>query len=300
MGKFITGRFICEEHTAFGELGLRPLAMPEADPLSGMTVAHDMLEHFPDDDGGVEAEFMALGASYWLRCESGYNESRSRVDRDQAENIAADFPELFRHIRDEGFTLHDPGPVEPIEDEHTDDALRRCARLGVEETEQQETYQTDDGEELDEMLVAFCSYQSVERITGWLRKGYVRATERFEDHDAFTLAETVFGTIEKRLDDWLKSDAVEGTEVEVTIDLENYDVLIESVIGEGETDYCDDCDGTGELDGEAEGNFHDCPEGCTEEGNADCKGCAGKAYIAPPVKCHCDEGEISLEYRETI
>ncbi|GAF95381.1 unnamed protein product, partial [marine sediment metagenome] len=246
------------------------------------------------------AEFMALGASYWLRCESGYNESRSRVSRDQAENIAADFPELFRHIRDEGFTLTDPGNVEPIEDEYTDEALQRCARMGVDTVDQEETYQYDDDDERCEVLDAFCSDQTVERITGWLRKGYVRATERFEHHDAFTLAETVFNTIEERLDDWLKRGEGEGTEVEITIDLENYHVSIETVIGEGETDYCDECDGTGELDGEDEGNFHDCPEGCIEEGNDDCKGCAGKGYIAPPVKCHCDEGEISLEYRESI
>lgn len=297
MDKIITGRFICEEHPEFGSLGLRPLAMPEADALPGMTVAHDLLEHFPGDDGSVEAEFMALGASYWLRCESGFNESRSRVNRDQAENIAADFPELYRHIRDEGFTLTDPGHVEPIEDENTDAALRRCARMGVDETAQEETYNTD--EEPDEVLVAFCSDQSVERITGWLRKGYIRATERFDGHDAFTLAEEVFGTIEKRLDDWLKMGH-EGTEVEITIDLENYNVSIETVRGEGETDYCDECDGTGELDGEEHGNYHDCPEGCIEEGKMDCEGCAGKGYIAPPVKCHCDEGEISLEYRESI
>jgi len=58
------------------------------------------------------------------------------------------------------------------------------------------------------------------------------------------------------------------------------------------TKYCTDCKGGGELDGEAEGNFHDCPEGCTEAGNDSCTGCAGKGYIAPSVKCHCDEGEM--------
>lgn len=293
----ITGRFICEEHTDFGSLGLRPLAVPDADPLVGMTVAHDMLEHFPGDDGGVEAELMALGASFWLRCESGYNDSRSTVKRDQAENIAADFVELYNHIND-GFSLNDPGNVEPIEDEYADEGLRRCARMGVDETKQEMTYQ-DEEDELPEELVEFCSDESVRRITGWLRKGYRKATERYEGHDAYTLAESVFRVIEERLDNWLKV-AEEGTEIEVTVDLENYNVTIETVIGEGETDYCDECEGTGELDGEDEGNYHDCPEGCTEAGKDDCKGCHGKGYIAPPVKCNCDDGEISLEYRELI
>lgn len=58
-------------------------------------------------------------------------------------------------------------------------------------------------------------------------------------------------------------------------------------IGNMTTKNCTECGGTGELDGESEGNLHDCPEGCTEAGNYGCAGCAGKGYIAPLVKCHC-------------
>lgn len=57
------------------------------------------------------------------------------------------------------------------------------------------------------------------------------------------------------------------------------------------TVYCPECDGEGELDGEDHGNYHDCPEGCTEAGKDDCTGCKGKGYIAPPVKCGICDGE---------
>jgi hypothetical protein len=296
----IQGRFICEEHEEYGGLGLRPLAMPNADPLPGMTVAHDLLEHFPGDDGGVEAEFMALGACYFLRHESGWVANKRAgmgfESRDASDDFSGDFMDLYRHVAHENFSLTDPGTELPIECEHTEEMLASIVRKGLALTREELADACDDD---SEELHMFCSTQTGERILGWLRRGYRKATERFEGHDAYTLAESVFGEIETRLDNWLKS-AEEGTEIEVTIDLDNYSVSIESVMGEGETDYCDECDGTGELDGEDEGNFHDCPEGCAEEGKDDCKGCAGKGYIAPPVKCHCDEGEISLEYRETI
>jgi hypothetical protein len=304
MDNIIIGRFICEEHEEFGSLGLRPLAMPEADPLPGMTVAHDLLEHFPGDDGGVEAEFMALGAAYWLRHESGYvKNQRSRAgltdhsDRDAADDFSGDFMELYRHIAHEGFSLSDPGTEPAIECEYTEENLAAIVRKGLALTRTEiGDYCDDDSDELH----TFCSTETGDRILGWLRRGYRKATERYEGQDAYSIAEVVFNGIEERIDEYLKGDPSEGTEIEVEIDLSDLSFTIETVIGEGETDYCDDCDGTGELNGEDEGNFHDCPEGCVEEGNDSCTGCAGKGYIAPPVKCHCDEGEVSLEYRESL
>lgn len=299
----ISGRFIVETHEDHGTLGVRPLAMPEADPLVGMTVAHDLLEHFPGDDGGVEAEFMALGACYFLRHESGYVANKRAGmgfdDRDASDDFSGDFMDLYRHVAHEDFSLTDPGTELPIECEYTDNVLARIVRKGLALTREEIADACDD--DSDELHI-FCSTQTGERILGWLRRGYRKATERYDGHDAYTLAESVFGEIERRIDAYLGGDPQEGTEIEISIDLENYHVEIETVMGEGETDYCDECAGDGELDGEDHGNYHDCPEGCTEEGNDDCKGCAGKGYIAPPVKCDaCDgSGEVSLEYREGL
>ena len=262
----IKERFICEEHEDFGSLGLRPLAMPNAYPLTGMTVAHDMMEHFPGDNGGVEAEFMALGACYFLRHESGLaankRASMGYFKRDASDEFSGDFIDLYRYVAHEGFSLTEPGTELPIECEHTEEMLAEIVRKGLALVREEGEHSDDNSDELH----AFCSTQTSERILGWLRRGYRKATERYEGHDAYTLAKSVFGDIEVRIDKWLKS-AEEGTKIEITIDLDSYSVQIESVWGEGETDYCDECNGKGELDGE---------------------------------ECGCDNGEVSLEYREEV
>jgi hypothetical protein len=242
---------------------------------------------------------MALGACFFLRHESGYVASRTHTNRDPAEIFDGDFVELYRHIAHEGFSLMDPGPEAPIEDENTDCVLRRIVRAGLKLTREEIAEACAD--DSDEELHTFCSTQSGERILGWLRRGYRKATERFEHCDAFTIAESVFGDIETRIDNYLKGDPTEGTEIQIDIDLSDLTVTIESVMGEGETDYCDVCDGTGERDGEDVGNYHDCPEGCAEAGKDDCEGCKGVGYVCPSVPCDsCDDGEVSLEYREAI
>jgi hypothetical protein len=247
---------------------------------------------------------MALGAIYWLRGESGWSAQKNPMgNSDPAENLSSDFIDLYRHVAHEGFTLQDPGNVEPIECEDTDDMLGRIARKGMAATREEESYNTDEDADEDEELSLWCSDQSIERAHGWLRKGYREATERYDGIDAYSLAECVFEVIEKRVSDWLQNRAEEGMILDVEVDLSNYSVTIEAGYGDGsESEYCPECEGEGELDGEDHGNYHDCPEGCTEEGKDDCKGCAGKGYIAPPVKCdHCDgEGEVPVIYREAI
>ena len=300
----ISGEFKCETNEETGELGIRPAWMPNADPYWAMAVAHDLLEHFPDDDGGVEAEFMALGASYWLRHESGYTQAKyPQNDRSAADNLSGDFVELYRHVAHEGFTLLDPGTVEPIEDEDTDENLRQIARKGLECVREEESYNTDPDEDESDSLSLFCSDQTRERVLGWLRKGYRRATERFEGCDAYSLAESVFGEIESKVDGWLKGSAEEGMFLEVTIDLDSYSVTIEAGSGDlTEREECHECGGSRELDGEEQGNYHDCPAGCVEEGNDSCPECKGAGYVCPPVKCDsCDEdGLVPAYYRETL
>ena len=41
-------------------------------PLEAMGVAHDILEHSPDDQGSAIEEFMALGAALYIRGDGGY------------------------------------------------------------------------------------------------------------------------------------------------------------------------------------------------------------------------------------
>lgn len=92
------------------------------------------------------------------------------------------------------------------------------------------------------------------------------------------------------------------------IDLDTLSVTMEAGYGEdGDLRECDECNGSGELDGEAEGNYHDCPGAALGtcdpcEPKADCPDCDGKGYVTPPVKCDaCDgSGDVDATYRESI
>jgi len=244
----ITGQFECEMHEEFGLLGVRPAWMPNSDPLTGMAAAHDLLEHFADDDGGVEAEFMALGASFLIRGNTGYH-NRNGSNHSPESNIAADFHELYRHVAHEDFTLLDPGDVPPVEDEDLDAVLRKAARLGLELVRNEESYELDRDED-DDSVTLFCSEQSRERILGWLRKGFTKAEERYADVDIYTLAFEVFSNIEKRIDGWLESGEAEGKTLNIEVDLSNLSVTMEAGYDTTDTEDCYECEGSCEVDGE--------------------------------------------------
>lgn len=310
-GKIIKAQFVCETHEDFGDLGLRPAWMANADPLGGMAVAHDMLEHCVGDDGSVEAELMALGAIYWLRGESGWAASQIRYTShgfDAADSLSSDFIDLYRHVAHEGFTLTDPGTVEPIECEDTDEQLRRIAIKGMAATREEESYSMDEDDEEAEELSLWCCEQSIDRAHNWLRKGYRNATERYDGVDAYSLAECVFSEIEKRVSTWLQNSAEEGMYLEVEIDLDAYSVSLEAGYGAlTEREECHECGGSRELDGEEQGNYHDCPGAALgtcdpHEPNEDCEHCDGAGYVCPPVKCDtCDEdGLVPAYYRESL
>ena len=214
--------FVCEMHEEYRELGLRPVDMPEADPRNA--VAHDILEHFPGDDGGVEAEFMALGAAYWLRGETGYFQRNGNTHSPEA-HIAADFRELYQHVAHEGFSLEDPSGAtgRMLDYEEADEALVRACCIGLREVNDEDEYDAD-----DEALADFTSQESADRIVGWLRLGYLKAVERYAGVDAYTLAHSVFRAIDERAAKWLQGDAVEGQTLRVTVDLKRMSVTMEA------------------------------------------------------------------------
>lgn len=42
--------FVCKTHDEYGGLGWALKSKPHFEPLPGMTVAHDVMEHFPRDN----------------------------------------------------------------------------------------------------------------------------------------------------------------------------------------------------------------------------------------------------------
>lgn len=200
--------FQCAKNEDYGFLGWRPVDMPNADPLMGMTVAHDLMEHFRGDNGGVEAEFMALGAALYIRGEGGFfSESRYTP----AESVAADVPDLMRHIVHEGFSLN-PAPHRTRATEETEpcDAVLQAV----------EFENGDDG-------IADEWARSKWNALDWLRIGYRKAKRRYAGIDPWDLT-YIFRQIAEAADRHLESaEGFETLVVEFSPRSMSFDVRVE-------------------------------------------------------------------------
>jgi len=119
----MTRRFRFERHEEYGTIGLKPLWMPseQADPLTGMGAAHDVLEHGPND----RVEWQGLGGSIYVRGEAYYQ--RRIGNRDAAENIGSEFFSLFSLWG--GEAIPDPGRTCRV-DEYAEDLIQQTVGCG--------------------------------------------------------------------------------------------------------------------------------------------------------------------------
>jgi len=96
MAKKTQWNFVCEEHADYSTTGWRLTNMPAFDPLPGMAVAHDILEHWPDDDS-TTGELLALGAMIYVRGEDYYaHKGQSTIS--PGENCAGEIGDLLLKI----------------------------------------------------------------------------------------------------------------------------------------------------------------------------------------------------------
>lgn len=209
----IVKRFVAEIHEEFGTLGLRPLDMPHADPLDGMGIAHDVLEHFAGDDGGPAAEFMALGASLWVRDHGRYFMEIGR-NPDAAENIAADFPDIMGHVWYEGMSLDLPvAGRRRIDDPWAELLIFDAIKAGMRNVAEQDQ-----------------SFKPEEReaIRRYMRIGYRKAKRRFQHYrgDLVDLFRRIEGAAGEAL-----HMASEGDEIEVKVCLSRNRVTVTEYYG---------------------------------------------------------------------
>lgn len=161
--------FECAEHEEFGSNGWKLLGSRNADPLGGMAVAHDILEHEPNGDMGVEDELKALGASIYVRQSLGVN-------------TGTVLPEVLGHV---WMPLRDPGPTRAIDLEcEIDDAIGSLTAEA----------KYNDG------LQGRLTPDILRYIRGWFRKGYRAAIKRWRGVPTREL----FDEIEERADHFLK------------------------------------------------------------------------------------------------
>lgn len=202
--------FKVKEHEEYGGLGFTPSWYPNGDPLPGMTVAHDILEHFPKDDGSAEGEFLALGAALYIRGETGYMQRNGNVNGPK-EHLAADLPMVWDYHtnRDRRTTIK---PCGLVRDEDLMEQCREIVQIGVRNM-RDEDRQAPDAE-------------TQERIARWIAKGYKRASVRYAKHGAYEIAYSVFQKIEEQADRCLRG-AEEGMILTVSLNLNNLNVSVD-------------------------------------------------------------------------
>lgn len=206
-------KFIAEKHEDFGEMGWRLKDQPGFDPLGGMGVAHDVLEHLPNGDESPADEFQALGAGWLIRGEGGLFSSGHYAPE---ENMSAEFPEIIRHVIYEGMRVPEPPRTRALDgsaEESLQLIVSRARKLCC-AGEHPEFEKEDHAAVLDVLRKAL----------GWMRVGYRRAARRYKN--ALGFARCAFGQIQEEADKRLKH-AEQWQELHVSINIARRDCQVE-------------------------------------------------------------------------
>lgn len=205
-------RFNKQEHSELGFDGWLLVGAPATYyPLTGMGVAHDLLEHKADDNGSVEDELLALGGALWVRGEGGYWVSYTLSLHTPGENLVPDLCMLATQFGGiEG--IQDPGRTTKLE-AHVEKWIDEAIEGAREEL-------VGEYDELDEKDVS----KYLDNVRGWIRKGYRRTKKRYSAHSAGELA-YLFHTIEKEADHLLKV-ASDYEQLVIRLDLRRCDVTL--------------------------------------------------------------------------
>lgn len=202
----LTATFVVQMHEEYGELGLKMIGRDWADPFGALAAVHDMMEHFPSDDGSVEHELMALGASLYVRDESSYYYQKNLRETHPAYHISSDMIEQSNYMHYWGRTcLKNPGKTLPLRDEGIEGILQKMYKrtqelLKEEFWEQEQMYKWTTDKEV---------------FLGWFRRGYRRAQRRYKGiSPSWLLASFLEG--ERQLEGFMKH-AEEGMRCRLSI-----------------------------------------------------------------------------------
>lgn len=202
-----TFTFEVAKHEEYGTLGFRPTWYKAGDPLGGMAAAHDILEHWRNDDGSAEGELMALGASGWIRGDGGYTSTYGRY-YDRVRDPAGDITDVWDRFiyRDRRTELR---PCGLVRDSSAIGNARDCV------AEAMKTIR----ERMEEGTAERPSKEAQERMARWIARGYVQAQRRYRHviGGACAMA-SLFMEIEREADKALKH-ADEGMLLTVAVNV---------------------------------------------------------------------------------
>jgi hypothetical protein len=210
-------KFVCEMHKEHGALGWRQKSQPDFDPLGGMAVAHDILEHLPNGSEAPHDEFMALGAAVLIRGMQGYF-----MNNTPADNLCSDFPDIFSHIVYQDIGLCDAPVTNRLQDEWAETMISETVNKGralmISEWNMSPKFNNEEpGMSIHELDVY------LHHVKGWMRIGFRKARKRYNGRVRDFEFTYLFKEIEKEADKALKN-AEEQDELHVRLVRNRVDV----------------------------------------------------------------------------
>ncbi|MFP3609231.1 hypothetical protein SB778_03840 [Paraburkholderia sp. SIMBA_050] len=206
----IVRKFVLKEHRETGFVGWRPSWLPHFDPMEGLGVAHDTLEHMGRDKGTVEEEFMAFGAIVWIREGGGWFQRHSPHQPDVATQMEGDFAENAHYL--DGMKLRAAPATRRLDEDWAESAIERCVEQGM--------------RLLRSEFPGISHLIEPQDAHSYMRMGYRRTARRFAHTSEWRIAE-LFDRIASRASRELENAEDEGAELIVRVDTRRHQVHVE-------------------------------------------------------------------------
>jgi len=190
--------FVIREHEEFGTLGLQLKDCPGMDPLPGLGTAHDIVEHFPKGNDSIKDEFLALGASLYVRGDTGHYQANGNTNS-PGQHIASDMSNIFGHYAYESYQFPPYVKTKKLDSDWIEEEIDKCISAFREELE----YEKDLADHMP------ANWQKI--LQSYLRLGYRKAAKRWGD--AY-IALSLFCHIEQNVEKILRNYQ-EDTEVSI-------------------------------------------------------------------------------------
>lgn len=210
----MTRKFFIKEHPEYGNVGLQPAWMPDTqdDPLRGMGVAHDILEHGPNDT----CEWQGLGGAVYVRGEGYFDRSYRVGNPNPIENIATDFGQLFDLWEHQDIPECDERPLRDAEMQRF---IAAVVTQGCKDVRSESAYRDP---ETEAAAARWTRPEQQQRMRAWMTRGYRACKRRHRKYCREALTET-FIAIERAVDQLLDREGQEylGSTATISFDRES-------------------------------------------------------------------------------
>ena len=181
-------KFEYREDEEFGGEGWIPSAYPHFNAATGFGLVHDVLEHFPEDDGDLAGEMKAFGSMINVRFLGGWQVRNGYSRYTPAENIGSDIGRFLEELSYESKELTKPPRTYKLE-EYAECIIQESLIEG----KRSYLANLSDG---DEPMSDTDIEMYLNQMAGWVRIGYRQSVKRFYGACNYELA-GLFSNLER-------------------------------------------------------------------------------------------------------